>query len=407
MSDFYATLGVPPNAASAEIKDRYRFLAHAYHPDKFSSDAHKRDADEAFKKINEAFQTLSNPSLRADYDRQRASGPASQPKSSPPPPRPAPESPPKQQPPQPTPPRSREWSPSPLVSAFLIITGAIGFAALLVRLSAPPTTTPPKPWEKAPTFDQTKAIPTEGSKPLLSRTTEGGFVALQEDIDAESQSATKERPFVNSLGMKFVPVPGTKVSFCIWETRVQDYEAFAQAAGHEWPTPTFQTGPTHPAANVNWDDAVAFCEWLSKKERRAYRLPTDAEWSVAVGLRVENGSTPGEKSGKASGYPWGKAWPPPWGAGNYFSGLNMDNFGVTAPVGSFAPNAYGIFDLGGNVWEWCEDCISGKKTFPVLRGGSWCSFVEINLRSSYRNYAHPATRNGDNGFRCVLVVPSG
>ena len=91
MDDFYAILGVPPDATIEQIKDRYRFLAHAYHPDKFSSDAHKRDADEAFKKINEAFQTLSNPRLRADYDRQRTSGPANEPKSAPPPPRPAPE----------------------------------------------------------------------------------------------------------------------------------------------------------------------------------------------------------------------------------------------------------------------------------------------------------------------------
>ena len=101
MDDFYATLGVSPNAPLAEIKDRYRFLAHAYHPDKFSTDAHKRDAGEAFKKINEAFQTLSNPSLRADYDKWRTSGSANEPKSSPPPPRPASERPPPQTPPSP------------------------------------------------------------------------------------------------------------------------------------------------------------------------------------------------------------------------------------------------------------------------------------------------------------------
>ena len=73
MTDFYSVLGVPPDAPIEQIKERYRFLAHAYHPDKFSKDAHRQHADETFKAINEAFQTLSNPALRATYDRQRAS----------------------------------------------------------------------------------------------------------------------------------------------------------------------------------------------------------------------------------------------------------------------------------------------------------------------------------------------
>ena len=126
MDDFYATLGVPPNATAAEIKNRYRFLAHAYHPDKFSSDAHKRDAGEAFKKVNEAFQTLSDPSLRAGYDRQRASGPANEPKSSPPPPRPAPQPPPPRQQQEPT--RSGGLSARTIV--WLVIAAGIGVAVL-------------------------------------------------------------------------------------------------------------------------------------------------------------------------------------------------------------------------------------------------------------------------------------
>ncbi len=173
MDDFYTILGVPPNAAIAEIKDRYRFLAHAYHPDKFSSDAHKRDADEAFKKINEAFQTLSNPSLRADYDRRRANGPTNQPKSSPPPPRPAPEPPPKQQQAPPTPPSSRgKSSLSPRTIVFQFIAAGIGVAVLLHRPSASPTTDPWDQFQDAPAhtvvaepspkpaFDPTTAKPT-------------------------------------------------------------------------------------------------------------------------------------------------------------------------------------------------------------------------------------------------------
>ena len=83
---------------------------------------------------------------------------------------------------------------------------------------------------------------------------------------------------------------------------------------------------THPVVNVSWKDANAFCAWLTKKEMaegkikagQKYRLPTDAEWSVAVGLGKEKGNTPEAKDGGIKDvYPWGKEWPPPVGAGNY------------------------------------------------------------------------------------------
>ena len=102
------------------------------------------------------------------------------------------------------------------------------------------------------------------------------------------------KPFVNTLGMKFVAVPETEVQFCIWETRVRDYTAYAAAnegVDEGWNNPFKQAG-THPVAWVSWNDARAFCAWLTKKEMAAgklkpgerYRLPTDAEWSVVVGL---------------------------------------------------------------------------------------------------------------------------
>src|SRR6266571_7664634 len=73
MENYYQVLGVPPNASQEQIKERFRFLAHAYHPDRFASPAHKRHAEEAFKKINDAYQILSHPVRRAEYDRRQSS----------------------------------------------------------------------------------------------------------------------------------------------------------------------------------------------------------------------------------------------------------------------------------------------------------------------------------------------
>jgi eukaryotic-like serine/threonine-protein kinase len=87
-----------------------------------------------------------------------------------------------------------------------------------------------------------------------------------------------------------------------------------QQEGATWNEPGFVQGPTYPVVGVNWDDAEAFCSWLTKQEHATkvlseelhYRLPTDTEWSIAVGLDHEDGTTPKEKSGKITGvYPWG------------------------------------------------------------------------------------------------------
>jgi len=239
-----------------------------------------------------------------------------------------------------------------------------------------------------------------------------------------TSSYTPDKPFINTLGMKFVSVPGTKVAFCIWETRVKDYAAYAaENAGVDarWKTPgvdpflRFEQADTHPVVEVNLNDAQAFCAWLTKKESAAgklkagqrYRLPTDAEWSVAVGLSKENGNSPKEKDeGIKDVYPWGKEWPPPKGAGNYWESLKVDNFERTSPVGTFAANAYGIHDLGGNVMEWCEDRYdpSAKNTYFTLRGASWHDDeLDYMLSSSRFSTGQAQNRYRYGGFRCVLA----
>ncbi|NBR86811.1 MAG: hypothetical protein EBS84_15160 [Proteobacteria bacterium] len=215
----------------------------------------------------------------------------------------------------------------------------------------------------------------------------------------------------NTLGMRFMPVPGATVLFCVWPTRVQDYAAFVQATQHKWIQPKFRQEPTHPAVNVSWDDARAFCKWLTEKEFRAgrigerdcYRLPTDLEWSAAVDLGKETGATPAERDGKIRDvYPWGKDWPPPKNVGNYDGELRRDDFDYTSPVGSFPANRHGLHDLGGNVWEWCQDDYDNQQGRKVLRGASWHSSKAHTLLSSARLFNSPGHRIDIVGFRCVL-----
>jgi formylglycine-generating enzyme required for sulfatase activity/serine/threonine protein kinase len=225
---------------------------------------------------------------------------------------------------------------------------------------------------------------------------------------------TVSQPFVNTLGMKFVPVPATRALFSVWDTRVQDYAVYARentGINMEWKNAESNgesQGPTHPVVNVNWNDAKDFCAWLTRKERAAgkiaatetYRLPTDHEWSCAAGLQENPQALPSVKDAQIKGvYPWGTEWPVPKNAGNYFS---THEYKFTSPVGTFPANRYGLHDMGGNVWQWCDDWYDSKQLGRVLRGGSWNTFDPVNLLSSYRTLINPAYRGGSYGFRCVL-----
>ncbi len=233
-------------------------------------------------------------------------------------------------------------------------------------------------------------------------------------------SVTPPRAFTNSLGVKFVSVPGTDVLFSIWETRVRDYAEFARSVqvGTAWTRQTSKTNmavgrePDHPVVGVSAADAERFCLWLTSKEtatgvlppQSRYRLPTSAEWSLAVGERDNP-------------YPWGTSYPPKENVGNYadisfhdmhpeeqWVGNYLDGFVTTAPVGSFPPNAHGLYDLGGNAWEYCEDLYEPGKTDRVTRGAAWYFNGTVTMRSSYRGRGNFETGHSGSGFRCVLVV---
>ncbi len=209
--------------------------------------------------------------------------------------------------------------------------------------------------------------------------------------------------FLNSLGMVFRDVRGTRVKFSIWETRMMDWECYLKSMTLPWEhDPAFSQGAMHPAVNVTLADALAFCDWLTKTERAAqvisgtqlYRLPTNLEWDAVAA------------AGDSDPFPWGLEWPPPRDAGNYntlrIEGANDDDFRFTAPVGHYGQSPDGLYDLGGNAWEWARDTTPGAKATGVLRGGSWMHWRREFLATSFKLVVKENIRSPGIGFRCVL-----
>ena len=192
--------------------------------------------------------------------------------------------------------------------------------------------------------------------------------------------------------------------------------------GRTWRDPGFEQAPNHPVCGVSWQMAQAFCSWLTVHERMTgilptstsrYCLPTDAEWSHAI--RV---ATVGQPRRLGNDFLWGHGFPSPVGAGN-FAGQEIltsswsiaypamtgyrDEFRYTAPVGSFSANSLGVFDLGGNLWEWCEDGPPSEPDQRWLRGGSWVDGSRESLRVDSRGQFVKQTRSAAFGFRIVLA----
>jgi serine/threonine protein kinase/formylglycine-generating enzyme required for sulfatase activity len=266
----------------------------------------------------------------------------------------------------------------------------------------------------------------------------GGEIRANEKLELEatlerSLLAVFDKEWQNSLGMIFHPING--LQFSIWETRVKDYDAFLAATPGRTHSTDLDQAPDHPVVAVDRNDAIAFCKWLTQKERRdglleknwEYRLPSDLEWSTAAGIPTERGDTPFQRNSRIRGvYPWGYLWPPPGGSGNFADqsaagkvtiekrGERLlsgnDGFTFTAPVGSFAPSPEGLYDLAGNVWEWVlEDFDEGNgnsnySTYGVLRGGGWSDYKKENLLSSFRNALQVNLRESHLGFRVVLAA---
>ena len=182
----------------------------------------------------------------------------------------------------------------------------------------------------------------------------------------------------------------------------EQYDAYCEKTGKNKPTDEGWGRGKRPVINVSWEDAQAYIQWLNDITQRQYRLPTEAEWEYAC------------RAGTTTRYYWGNEPSAAHANGDEEYGWPDTGFKKqTAPVASFEANPFGLFDMSGNVWEWCEDTwhdnyqgapkdgsawVSDGKASRVLRGGS-CNFVPWGLRSSLRFYFGPSERISAIGFR--------
>jgi formylglycine-generating enzyme required for sulfatase activity len=188
-----------------------------------------------------------------------------------------------------------------------------------------------------------------------------------------------------------------------------------------WSSPGFGQTDNHPVVCVTWQDAQAFCRWLSGIEDRDYRLPTEDEWEYSCRAGSQTLFSTGESISSLSGFA---------NAGDETLKLRFplarnrapwrDGFAFTAPAGSFQANSFGLFDMHGNVGEWCEDWFepggytassttetlepSREPRWRVVRGGSWFN-TPTSCRSSGRHDGVPTARSTTNGFRIARSIP--
>ena len=210
-----------------------------------------------------------------------------------------------------------------------------------------------------------------------------------------------------------------------------EFAAFVSATGHKtdggayvwtaeevkldakksWRDPGFAQDDSHPVVCVNWNDARAYISWLNDKAPgKPYRLLSEAEWEYAC------------RAGTSTPFWWGSSITPEQANydGNYtYNGGSKGAYRQkTVPVDSFAPNPWGLYQMHGNVWEWCEDCwndsykdapvdgsarTTGDCAFRVLRGGSWDN-VPGNLRAAFRVRYIPGNRSDVRGFRLARTL---
>ncbi|NDK36782.1 formylglycine-generating enzyme family protein, partial [Rhodovulum sulfidophilum] len=175
----------------------------------------------------------------------------------------------------------------------------------------------------------------------------------------------------------------------------EEFDRFCEVTGREKPDDRGWGRGRRPAINVSWEDAAAYCDWLSDETGEAYRLPSEAEWEYAC------------RAGTTTRYWWGDDW-----EASRANGADGSS-GKTTEVGTYDPNEWGLHDMHGNVDEWCQDHWSGNYEEPrsqaafqsssggpsrVIRGGSWLNYAR-SCRSAFRGRVAPDYRYDILGFR--------
>ena len=186
----------------------------------------------------------------------------------------------------------------------------------------------------------------------------------------------------------------------MYPVTADQYGQFVKDTSHVHQKPGFPQTGDHPVVNVSWDDSQAFCKWLSKKIGETVTLPTDEQWEYACRAGSTTTFYFGEDENELGDYAW-------------FAG-NSGN--TTHAVGQKKPNAWGLYDMHGNVWQWCSDVyavynkgpndIDGTglrvRDFHVVRGGSYFNNPTA-CRSACRDREVHDTRTAVNGFRIVML----
>jgi len=213
--------------------------------------------------------------------------------------------------------------------------------------------------------------------------------------DESAYASTEERP-VHLVKVRPFSMSKYEVTFAEWDACVVAGRCNAEIFDQDWGR------GRRPAINVNWDDAQAYVQWLSETTHRRYRLPSEAQWEYAA------------RAGAQTAFPWGDRMLKGRAVCYSECGEEAD---MSALVGSVAPNAFGLHDLHGNVWEWVEDCWNntydaapvdgsawhaGDCERHVVRGGGWLSYAS-ELRSSVRMAQPPSIRFNTLGFRVVRI----
>ena len=162
-------------------------------------------------------------------------------------------------------------------------------------------------------------------------------------------------------------LPGTSSCF------IRYIKRWKETDGHGWADPGFEQGDDHPAVCMNWLEATAYADWLSEKTGQFYRLPTFEESADTAAAGVTEGYWWGETSGTVCDHANGAdanfkaAFPED---GRNIRGCD-DGYTYTSPVKAFPPNALGLYDPAGNVFEWTNTCLKGDCSNAIFRGASW------------------------------------